>query len=62
VPAGSVAIAGAQTAVYPIDSPGGWWLIGRTETILWDPLREPPALLRPGRLVRFVPVADGDSR
>ena len=62
VPAGSVAIAGAQTAVYPIDSPGGWWLIGRTETILWDPLREPPALLRPGRLVRFVPIADGDSR
>jgi KipI family sensor histidine kinase inhibitor len=62
VPAGSVAIAGAQTAVYPIDSPGGWWLIGRTETILWDPLREPPALLRPGRLVRFVPVAGGDPR
>jgi len=62
VPAGSVAIAGAQTAVYPIDSPGGWWLIGRTETILWDPLREPPALLRPGRLVRFVPIADGDPR
>jgi KipI family sensor histidine kinase inhibitor len=62
VPAGSVAIAGAQTAVYPIDSPGGWWLIGRTVTILWDPLREPPALLRPGRLVRFVPVAGGDPR
>jgi len=62
VPAGSVAIAGAQTAVYPIDSPGGWWLIGRTATILWDPLREPPALLRPGRRVRFVPVARGDPR
>jgi inhibitor of KinA len=62
VPAGSVAIAGAQTAVYPIDSPGGWWLIGRTETILWDPLRAAPALLRPGRLVRFVPVAEGDPR
>jgi KipI family sensor histidine kinase inhibitor len=62
VPAGSVAIAGAQTAVYPIDSPGGWWLIGRTETIFWDPLREPPALLRPGRLVRFVPVAGGNPR
>jgi KipI family sensor histidine kinase inhibitor len=62
VPAGSVAIAGSQTAVYPIDSPGGWWLIGRTEAILWDPAREPPALLRPGRLVRFVPVADGDPR
>ncbi|HEX4897687.1 MAG TPA: 5-oxoprolinase subunit PxpB [Candidatus Limnocylindrales bacterium] len=62
VPAGSVAIAGAQTAVYPIDSPGGWWLIGRTEAILWDPLRNPPAILRPGRLVRFVPVADRDPR
>ncbi len=62
VPAGSVAIAGAQTAVYPIDSPGGWWLIGRTATILWDPRREPPALLRPGRLVRFVAVAGEDPR
>jgi allophanate hydrolase subunit 1 len=62
VPAGSVAIAGAQTAVYPIDSPGGWWLIGRTESILWDPVREPPALLRPGLLVRFVPVTGGDPR
>lgn len=62
VPAGSVAIAGAQTAVYPIDSPGGWWLIGRTATTLWDPAREPPALLRPGRLVRFVPAADEDPR
>jgi KipI family sensor histidine kinase inhibitor len=58
VPAGSVAIGGAQTAVYPIDSPGGWWLIGRTELVLWDPAREPPALLRPGGLVRFVAVGD----
>lgn len=55
VAAGAVAIAGAQTAVYPIDSPGGWWLIGRTTLPLWDPGREPPALLEPGRRVRFVP-------
>lgn len=54
VPAGSVAIAGAQTAVYPLDSPGGWWLIGRTEVPFWDPRREPPALLRPGVRVRFI--------
>ncbi|MBA3877132.1 MAG: allophanate hydrolase [Anaerolinea sp.] len=54
VPAGSVAIAGAQTAVYPLDSPGGWWVIGRTDVALWDPRREPPALLRPGGRVRFV--------
>lgn len=58
VPAGAVAIGGAQTAVYPIDSPGGWWLLGRTELRFWDPSREPPALLRPGRRVRFVPVTD----
>jgi KipI family sensor histidine kinase inhibitor len=57
VPAGSVAIAGAQTAVYPVDSPGGWWIIGRTEVRPWDARREPPALLRPGMRVRFVPVA-----
>ena len=56
VPAGSVAIAGPQTAVYPIDSPGGWWLIGRTELAFWDPRRDPPALLSPGRRVRFVPA------
>ncbi len=55
VPAGSVAIAGAQTAVYPIDSLGGWWLIGRTDLVLWDPRREPPALLHAGGRVRFVP-------
>lgn len=55
VPAGSVGIAGSQTAVYPIDSPGGWWIIGRTEAVLWEPSRDPPALLRPGDRVRFVP-------
>jgi len=53
VPAGSVAIAGAQTAVYPLETPGGWHLIGRTSTRLFDPQREPPALLAAGDTVRF---------
>ncbi len=56
VPAGSVAIAARQTAVYPTASPGGWNLIGRTEAVLWDPLRDPPTPLGPGRRVRFVPL------
>ena len=56
VPAGSVAIAGRQTAVYPFESPGGWQLIGRTDVRLWDVDRESPALLTPGVVVRFVPV------
>ena len=55
VPAGSVAIAGPTTAIYPIESPGGWWIIGRTDLVFWDPRRDPPALLRPGARVRFVP-------
>ena len=53
VPAGSVAIAGGLAAVYPAASPGGWRLIGRTNRVLWDPGRDPPALLSPGRHVRF---------
>ncbi|HLB54334.1 MAG TPA: 5-oxoprolinase subunit PxpB, partial [Gemmatimonadales bacterium] len=53
VPAGSVAIAGAQTAVYPLETPGGWHLIGRTTLSLFDPRRDPPALLAPGDRVRF---------
>lgn len=53
VRAGSVAIAAAQTAVYPLDTPGGWHIIGRTETIMFDPAREPAALLRAGDTVRF---------
>lgn len=62
VPAGSVAIAGAQTAIYPIESPGGWWLIGRTDAVLWDPRRNPPALLRAGARVRFVPAPGSIAR
>ena len=57
VPAGSVGLAGELTAVYPIESPGGWQLIGRTETVLWDPRRAEPAALAPGDAVRFVPGA-----
>jgi KipI family sensor histidine kinase inhibitor len=56
VPAGSVAIAGAQTAVYPLDTPGGWHILGMTNTVMFDPRREPPAFLRPGDVVRFEPV------
>ena len=54
VPAGAVGLAGPYTGVYPRESPGGWQLIGRTGVALWDPDREPPALLRPGARVRFV--------
>ncbi len=57
VPAGSVAIAGEQTAVYPGATPGGWHLIGRTDAVMWDAQRDPPALLAPGDHVRFVPLA-----
>jgi inhibitor of KinA len=57
VPAGSVAIAGAQTGVYPLETPGGWHLIGRTDTVLFDPHRSPAALLHPGDRVRFEPIA-----
>ena len=53
VPAGSVALAGAFTGVYPRESPGGWQLIGRTDAVMWDIDRDPPALLAPGTSVRF---------
>lgn len=53
VPAGSVAIAASQTAVYPLDTPGGWHIIGRTENRMFDPTRDPPALLRAGDTVQF---------
>lgn len=56
IPAGSVAIAGEFSGVYPRSSPGGWQLIGRTSARMWDVDRERPALVRPGDRVRFVPV------
>jgi KipI family sensor histidine kinase inhibitor len=57
VPAGSIAIGGSQTGVYPVESPGGWRIIGRTWLCLFDPQAVPPALLRAGDSVRFVPRA-----
>lgn len=58
VPAGSVALAGEFTGVYPRESPGGWQLIGRTDAAMWDIDRDPPALLSPGTAVRFERVRD----
>lgn len=56
VPAGSVAVADEFTGVYPAPSPGGWHLLGRTDAVLWDVRRDPPALLAPGTRVRFEDV------
>ena len=56
VPAGSVGIAGGQTGIYPLSTPGGWQLIGRTELQLFRPDLQPPTLLRLGDRVQFVPV------
>lgn len=56
VPAGSVGIGGAQTGIYPRESPGGWRLIGRTPLTLFDPTADRPSLLSPGDRVRFVAV------
>jgi KipI family sensor histidine kinase inhibitor len=57
VPAGSIGVAAGYTCVYPSASPGGWYLIGHTNVALWDAERDPPALLTPGRAVRFQRVA-----
>jgi KipI family sensor histidine kinase inhibitor len=57
VPTGSIGVAAGYTCVYPSASPGGWYLIGHTTAVLWDSERNPPALLHPGRSVRFRRVA-----
>jgi inhibitor of KinA len=57
VPAGSVGIGGAQTGVYPLDTPGGWQIIGRTPLQLFRPDASPPCLLDAGDTVRFVPIS-----
>ena len=62
IPAGSVGIAGEQTGVYPIVSPGGWQLIGRTPLRLFDPQREQPILLSAGTGIRFVPIDEETFR
>ncbi|GAB6171649.1 5-oxoprolinase subunit PxpB [Paradesulfitobacterium aromaticivorans] len=56
VPKGSVGIAGEQTGIYPLDSPGGWQLIGRTPLDMFNAEQNPPALVRSGDRVRFVPI------
>jgi inhibitor of KinA len=56
IPAGSVGIAQQQTGVYPVESPGGWQLIGRTPVPLFDPSRVPPVVVEAGDWIRFVPI------
>jgi inhibitor of KinA len=60
VPAGSVGIGGSQTGVYPVDSPGGWHIVGRTSVALFSPQRKPASLLRPGDRVRFRAISEGE--
>ena len=59
VPAGTVAIGGEQTGIYPLTSPGGWQLIGHTAMPLFEPGQEAPILLRPGDTLRFIPQKEG---
>lgn len=56
LPEGSVGIGGSQTGIYPIDSPGGWHIIGRTPLKLFDPNRSDPFLIRAGECIKFFPV------
>jgi KipI family sensor histidine kinase inhibitor len=57
VPRGSVAIAAAQTAVYPLETPGGWHLIGTTPSVMFDADRDPPALIRAGDTIQFIDIS-----
>lgn len=59
VPAGSVGIGGSQTGVYPLATPGGWQIIGRTPLSMFNPTKQPPTRLLPGDTVRFVPQPEG---
>jgi len=58
IPAGSVGIAGRQTGIYPIASPGGWQLIGRTPLVLFDPARDPVVLVNAGMRLRFASITE----
>ncbi len=62
VPAGSVAIAQRQTGIYPMESPGGWQIIGRTPVKLFNPERESPALLQMGDHVQFFPIGEKEFK
>jgi allophanate hydrolase subunit 1 len=57
IPAGAVGVGGAQTGIYPLESPGGWNLIGQSPVKLYDPRRENPFLYRPGDYIVFYPVS-----
>ncbi|HIU75356.1 MAG TPA: 5-oxoprolinase subunit PxpB [Candidatus Pelethocola excrementipullorum] len=60
--AGSVGIGGSQTGIYPLDSPGGWQLLGMTPVTVYDPLREVPILYEAGEYIRFVPVDEAEYK
>ena len=60
IPAGSVGIGGSQTGIYPMDSPGGWQLMGMTPVKTYDPERETPILVEAGDYIRFVPVDEDE--
>ncbi|WAH44465.1 5-oxoprolinase subunit PxpB [Alicyclobacillus fastidiosus] len=62
IPTGSVGIAGDQTGIYPIETPGGWQLIGRSPVPLFQPSACPPCLLRAGYSVRFMPITPAEYR
>lgn len=61
IPAGSVGIAENQTGVYPVASPGGWQIIGRTPLLLFDPNQIPPSVINAGDYVKFVPISNDDE-
>jgi inhibitor of KinA len=62
IPAGAVGIGGSQTGVYPLESPGGWRLIGSTPIRMYDPDREEPFLCNAGDYIRFCPIEEADYR
>jgi len=62
IPFGSVGIAGKQTGIYPVESPGGWQLIGRTPVKLYDPCRKQPVLLNAGDYIKFVQIDENEYK
>ncbi|MCB2307690.1 5-oxoprolinase subunit PxpB [Clostridium estertheticum] len=62
IPVGSVGIAGKQTGIYPVESPGGWQLIGRTPVKLYDPCRDEPVLLNAGDYIKFVSIDENEYK
>ncbi|MCB2358344.1 5-oxoprolinase subunit PxpB [Clostridium estertheticum] len=62
IPAQSVGIAGKQTGIYPVESPGGWQLVGRTPVKLYDPCREEPVLLNAGDYIKFISIDENEYK